>query len=128
MTTLELAELGTSTWGRGWSMRIAEGLGVAERTVRRWNAGANIPDGAAADIRALANRYVAEQAERRLAADAVAQAVHVPARSILQPYVRDGLEAAARGVVASTTELVRQELGGDMARRILRDALQTLEV
>ncbi len=77
MTADELRTFGSRTWGGTYQAQIARGLGVADRTVRRWVAGASaIPEEAAAQIRALAERraatrpFVNDQIEHLLAAAA----------------------------------------------------------
>lgn len=57
MTPDQLREIGEALYGTGWQSDLAADLGVAERTVRRWLSGAQIiPDGVAAEVRALCVR------------------------------------------------------------------------
>jgi len=57
MLASEFRDLGMRAWGHGYQARVARGLAVAERTVRRWASGETvISDGAAAEIVALAER------------------------------------------------------------------------
>lgn len=57
MTGDELQALGRKTWGRGAQARIARGLAVDARTVRRWATGEiEIPEERAEAIAALAER------------------------------------------------------------------------
>jgi hypothetical protein len=45
---------GRALYGDRWQTQLAQALGVADRTVRRWAAGEQaVPDGAAADIYTL---------------------------------------------------------------------------
>jgi hypothetical protein len=49
-----LREAGEALYGRRWQFALAHDLEVADRTVRRWLAGASpIPDGLWADIKKL---------------------------------------------------------------------------
>ncbi len=43
----------TALFGAQWQTPLAEALGVADRTVRRWVAGQAIPEGVRDDLRAL---------------------------------------------------------------------------
>jgi hypothetical protein len=60
---------GAALFGSRWQSEIAEALGVADRTVRRWSSGASpIPAGLAAELRAIVERRAEQLAEllRRL--------------------------------------------------------------
>lgn len=48
-----LREAGEALFGRQWQTALAEALGVADRTVRRWAAGQPVPPGAQAELLAL---------------------------------------------------------------------------
>jgi DNA-binding transcriptional regulator YdaS (Cro superfamily) len=67
MTPRELEQSGRLIYGERWQTALARGLGVADRTVRRWFAGAvPIPGPAAIAIRALVEnaRHRREEAPR----------------------------------------------------------------
>jgi len=54
MTPDLLREAGQALYGPRWTTDLARDLDVADRTVRRWSAGAApIPDGLGDDLRAL---------------------------------------------------------------------------
>lgn len=55
MTSDELRDIGERVFGYGWQTKLAAHLKIADRTVRRWAAGASIPAGAQEEIRALAS-------------------------------------------------------------------------
>ena len=62
-----LVEAGTALYGAQWQSSVARDLGVSDRTVRRWVAGATeLPPGVYLDLLRLA-------AERAAALDAIAQ-------------------------------------------------------
>ncbi len=48
-----LIDVGVALYGAQWQTQLADALGVADRTVRRWIAGQSIPEGVRADLRAL---------------------------------------------------------------------------
>lgn len=53
MTPAQLATIGRALYGPEWQTPLADALGVADRTVRRWVAGDSaIPDGVAAALTA----------------------------------------------------------------------------
>ena len=57
MTTPLLIEIGTALYGEGnsWESRLAEDLGVNERTMRRWLSGESaVPAGAWTDLANIA--------------------------------------------------------------------------
>lgn len=58
MTPTDLRRIGEALYGERWQTPLANALGVADRTVRRWVAGDSaIPDGVRDDLAALlANR------------------------------------------------------------------------
>lgn len=48
-----LIDVAAALYGAQWQSALAEALGVADRTVRRWVAGQPIPDGVRDDLRRL---------------------------------------------------------------------------
>jgi hypothetical protein len=53
MTSQQLTKIGEALFGPAWRAALAEALGVAERTVRRWAAGqSDIPEGLGRDLAA----------------------------------------------------------------------------
>lgn len=55
MNRAEAQSLGQHIWGYGWQGRLAEAVGVQDRTVRRWIAADCFPDFAASKLRAMAH-------------------------------------------------------------------------
>lgn len=55
MYRAEASNLGQHIWGYGWQGRLAEAVGVQDRTVRRWIAADSLPDFAASKLRAMAH-------------------------------------------------------------------------
>lgn len=54
MIPVLLREVGEALYGPRWHTDLARDLDVADRTVRRWEAGATpVPDGVWADLRGL---------------------------------------------------------------------------
>lgn len=53
MTPAELESIGSRVFGHGWQTKLAAHLEVADRTVRRWVAGHQIPEGVGEQIRDL---------------------------------------------------------------------------
>ena len=58
-----LIDVGVALYGAQWQTQLAEALGVADRTVRRWVAGQAIPAGVRDDLRALVHDRRGELAE-----------------------------------------------------------------
>lgn len=72
MTPALFSKIGEALYGPSWRNALADALGVAERTVRRWQDGASeIPDGVRADLAKLCRKHsaelakIADQLERR---------------------------------------------------------------
>jgi len=63
-----LIEAAAALYGAQWQSALADGLGVADRTVRRWVAGQPIPEGVRADLLRLVKERRGELAavEKRL--------------------------------------------------------------
>lgn len=54
MPTIEvLARVGEALYGPRWQSELARALGVSDRTMRRWVAGDEPPDGVLGDLAAL---------------------------------------------------------------------------
>lgn len=51
--TPSLHQIGEALYGPRWQSELARALDVSDRTVRRWAAGADMPEGAWEDIRQL---------------------------------------------------------------------------
>lgn len=57
MTPDTLAAIGRALYGERWQTALAHDLGVTDRTMRRWAAGASpVPDGIEAECRRLLDR------------------------------------------------------------------------
>ncbi len=58
------SKIGEALYGPSWRNALADALGVAERTVRRWQDGTSaIPDGLRADLAKLCRKHSAELAK-----------------------------------------------------------------
>lgn len=56
MTTDDLHRIASALYGERWQRRLACELGVTDRTVRRWAAGKEMPQGIAGDLCSLVRR------------------------------------------------------------------------
>ncbi|KMO43138.1 hypothetical protein VQ03_09335 [Methylobacterium tarhaniae] len=123
MTGEELHALGTRVWGHGYQARIAAGLKVDVRTVRRWTKGESpVPAGAAAEVRAL----VAEEDERRrLESEAYAFAAPRVDAILAEALAYRPADVLA-GIVARATEHMRDGAGPVAATETLRGAIKAL--
>jgi len=73
MTPAQFVKIGEALYGPSWRAALAQALGVAERTVRRWAAETSpIPDNLPAELAALC---------RQRAADLIKQADQLEGRS-----------------------------------------------
>ena len=60
MTPDQLRAAGEALFGRRWQRQLSTDLGIAERTMRRWLAGAfAVPDDVDARIKAIAKERIA---------------------------------------------------------------------
>ena len=58
MTPTFFAKIGEALYGPAWRAALAESLGIAERTVRRWAGGdSTIPSGIKAELAALCRKH-----------------------------------------------------------------------
>lgn len=55
-----LAQIGNALYGPRWQSELARALGVSDRTVRRWAAGAEVPVGAQSEAQLLLRRRIGE--------------------------------------------------------------------
>lgn len=63
MTPALFSKIGEALYGPSWRAKLADKLGVAERTVRRWQDGTSaIPDGVRGDLAKLCRKHSAELA------------------------------------------------------------------
>ena len=64
MTPTLFNKVGEALFGPSWRARLAEELGVAERTVRRWQDGTSaIPEGVRGDLVKLCRKHSAALAK-----------------------------------------------------------------
>lgn len=123
MTSEELHELGMHVWGHGYQARIAAGLEVNVRTVRRWTKGESpVPAGAADEVRAL---VASEEKARHLAGEAYAYAAP-RLDAILAESSLPRLDVLT-GIVARASEAMRDEAGAAAATKALRGAIKAIE-
>ncbi len=123
MTGEELHEIGTRVWGHGYQKRIAAGLGVDVRTVRRWTKGeSRIPAGAETEIRAL---VAAEEEAARLEGEAYAYAA--PRVDAILAGCSLPLIDVLKGIVMRASETMRDDVGLADAARALRGALKVIQ-
>jgi hypothetical protein len=54
-----LAPIGEALYGPRWRTELARALGVAERTVRRWEADGALPEGYRPEVRGLVQKRIA---------------------------------------------------------------------
>lgn len=122
MTRTDLAAIGRQLYGDRWQTAMAQALGVADRTVRRWAAGQAVPPAVADRLVALAVPAAVREALAlvdRLAAEHGA----VPG-SITLTQGRDAVGRAATPLVAAAlrkrgiaVEIVAVDGDDDPARR-----------
>lgn len=124
MTGEELHEIGTRVWGHGYQARIAAGLEVDVRTVRRWTKGESpVPAGAADEVRAL----VAEEERRqRLEGEAYAYAAPRVDAIVAEAGERHPADVLA-GVVARAAERMRDGDGATAAIETLRAVIKAVQ-
>jgi DNA-binding transcriptional regulator YiaG len=53
------APIGEALYGPRWRTELARALGVAERTVRRWEAAGELPEGYRPEVRDLVQKRIA---------------------------------------------------------------------
>lgn len=64
MTPTLFSKIGEALYGPSWRNALADALGVAERTVRRWQDGTSaIPDGIKGELVKLCRKHSAELAK-----------------------------------------------------------------
>ncbi len=64
MTPALFAKVGEALYGPSWRNALADALGVAERTVRRWQDGTSaIPDGIRGDLEKLCRKHSVDLAK-----------------------------------------------------------------
>lgn len=64
MTPALFSKIGEALYGPSWRAQLGNALGVAERTVRRWQDGTSaIPEGLRADLAKLCRQHSAELAK-----------------------------------------------------------------
>lgn len=60
----QLEKVGTALFGNAWQRALADELGVAERTMRRWASGeSEIPEGISANLHAICLAHVSKLIE-----------------------------------------------------------------
>ena len=55
-----IAHIGSALYGPRWQSELARVLGVSDRTMRRWAAGAEVPIGAQSQLQLLLRRRIGE--------------------------------------------------------------------